>query len=302
MHAAFDVAKAWATVWLVAAAAVGQWIPISQQTGTPGISHVAFGATAVWVAALCALLITRAHLGVLSAVIAAALTVSAVALVVDYTNLAPSAVAAGVVVAGLIALSAVSKVTLWLARLPVPALPAAGQDTEVASEFTDTDMAVLETRSLRAVELSSGLRVYAAALVATAAAWTVDPKSYYLPIQIAIALCTALILLLRGRTMPERIQAYAMFAAAGSILFASAGKLILTSPTGWQQLAVVTGVAMMLAVFVIVAVVVAPRTLAPTMRRWVERLEMLAIVATIPLCVWVTGMFAALRGLTFGGG
>ncbi|EUA17484.1 transcriptional regulator, Fis family domain protein [Mycobacterium xenopi 3993] len=52
----------------------------------------------------------------------------------------------------------------------------------------------------------------AAVIVVTGAAVCVlDPHSYYRWLQIGIVACTVIILVLRGRTLSDRIQAYAMF-------------------------------------------------------------------------------------------
>ncbi|EUA09632.1 hypothetical protein I553_3716 [Mycobacterium xenopi 4042] len=43
----------------------------------------------------------------------------------------------------------------------------------------------------------------------------------------------------------------------------------------------------------------AARSLPETLSDWVQRLELAALAVVIPLCVWVTGAFAAIRDVTF---
>jgi type VII secretion integral membrane protein EccD len=299
-YRAFDAAAAWAVVWLAAVAAAGQWIPVGQRSGSPGLPHLAVAAVAVCVGALCALTITGAHLGVFSAVTAGAVVVAVVAVVAQYTHIASSAIAAGVLVAGLIGLSAMPRLTSWLAWISLPPRPLVGRDVEVASEITDAELAALQTRATRAARLRSALTVVAGGTMAAAAAWTPDTHSPYMRAEIAIVACTAVILVLRGRSMPDGAQAYALLAAAAVTIFASAGRLILARPTGWWPVVVVSVVAVATTVFVISTVVLSSQITAPTPPRWADRLEAVAIVIVVPLCVWVAGVFAVIRNTTFG--
>jgi type VII secretion integral membrane protein EccD len=299
-YRAFDAAAAWAVVWLAAIAAAGQWFPFAQQGGSPGLPHLAAAAVAVCVGAVCALVITGAHLGMFSAVVAGAGTVAVVAVVAQSTHVASSAIAAGVLVAGLIGLSAMPRLTMWLAWISLPPRPVIGRDVEVASEITDAELTALQTRATRAARLRSALTVVAGATMAAAAAWTLDTHSPYLRFEIAIVACTAVILVLRGRSMPDRAQAYALLAAAAFTVFGSAGRLILARPTGWWPVVVISIVAVATAVFVISTVMLSSQTTAPTAPSWADRLEAVAIVLVVPLCVWVAGVFAVIRDAAFG--
>jgi hypothetical protein len=53
-------------------------------------------------------------------------------------------------------------------------------------------------------------------------------------------------------------------------------------------------------VFVISTVVLSSQTTAPTAPSWADRLEAVAIVLVVPLCVWVAGVFAVIRDAAFG--
>jgi hypothetical protein len=299
-----DAAMAWAVVWLAGIAAAGQWIPVAPHTHSPGLPHLAAAAVAVCAGALCALLITRAHLGVFSAIAASAGVVASVAVVEQATNVATSAIAAGVEVVGLIALSAMPRVALELARISLLPVSGVGRNTYATSEFTDATLVTLQTRIRRAMTLRSALTPVAAGTVAVAAAWTVDPHSRHVPVEIGIVACTVLILLLRGRTVADRAQAYAMSAGAAVTTFTPAARLILAWPTGWRPLLVMSVVAVALAIFVISAVVVSPRsatsTLLPAAQRLAGQAQAIATVFGIMLCVWVTGVFGFIRNVTIG--
>ncbi len=295
-----DAASAWTVVWLAAAAAVGQWSPVSGQAHSPGLLNLAFAAAGVCAAAVCALMITRAHLGVFSAIAAGAGLVATVAVVLRLTNLPQSALAAGLLITGLIALSAMPRLVLLLARISPRRLLVIGENIGAAREFTDGILVRLQERARRAAQLRSALTMLTAGVVAAAAAWTLDPDSNLLPVEIGIVTCTVLILTLRARTMTDRTHAYAMFAAAAATIFVSAGRLILAWPTGWRPAVVVGVVALTTATWVICAVVVPERSITLVLLHWAERLEEAGIVLVIPLCVWVSGTFAVIRNVAIG--
>lgn len=298
-YRARDAATAWSVVWMAAVACLAQVVPVSQRTELPGLAHLLVAAVAVGAAALCALWITGSHPAAYSAVTATSAALAVVCAVQQYTNLPPSSVAAGTLALGLVALSAVPRAALSLARISLPQVPAPGQNVEVAADISDMEMESLRVRARRAVQLTSGLMVAAVIVVTAAAVWALDPHSYYRWIQIGIVSCTVIILVLRGRTVADRTESYAMFTGAGVVIIASAARLLIAWPAGLRPLIVVLGVAALTAALVLAAVVVAPRSLSPTLSGWVQRLEVVALAVVIPLCVWVTGIFAVIRDVSF---
>jgi type VII secretion integral membrane protein EccD len=295
-----DAAAAWAAVWLVAAAAAGQWIPVSARAGSPGMPQLAVAAAGVCAAALCALIITDAHFGVFCAIAVAAGVVAVVAVVAQCTDLAASAIGAGVQIAGLVALSTMPRITVRLAQISLSPVPGARHGLDTAREFSDAVLVGLQARAGRAVQLRPALTVLTGGIVAAVAVWTLDPHSRYLGVEIPIVACSALILVLRGRTMTDLLQACALFTGAAVTVFASAGRLILTWPTGWRPVVVVCVVAAATAAWVIWAAAVSSRPAAPTPPGWVDRLEATSIALVIPLCAWVTGVFGFIRDVTSG--
>jgi hypothetical protein len=299
-----DAAMAWAVVWLGAIAAAGQWIPLSPRANSPGLPHLAPAALAVCVGALCALLVTRRHLGVFSAITVIAGVVAVVAVVAQYTSVATSAIAAGVEVVGLIALSAMPRVALELAQILQLPVARIGRKAYATMEFTDAALFALEARIARAATMQSVLTPVASGIVAVAAVWTLDPHSRYVPVEIGIVTCIVSILVFRGRTMADRRQAYATCVAAAVATFGSAARLIVAWPTGWRPLVVMSVLAVGLAVFVIGTVVVPRRPVGPMLlpiaQRLAQQIEAIAIVLAILLCVWVSGVFGLIRNVTFG--
>ncbi|MCZ0730703.1 type VII secretion integral membrane protein EccD [Mycolicibacterium iranicum] len=296
-----DASTAWAVVWLVAAAAVGQVVPVSERTVVPGVAHLLISAVGIGIAALCALLITRRHLAAYSSVIAMAAAAALTCVVVEYTDLAPSAIAAGAVLVGLIGLLQVPRTALGLARITLPPVLAPGQeDIEVGSGVDADELETLRLRAQRAVQLTSGLMVATVALVSVAAAVVFDPNSYYVRQMIGIVVCVVLVLVIRGRTMPNQIQAYAMFGGAVAVIVAVAARAVFAWPSGVAPIVVMVVVAAVTVGLSVIAIVVPGRSVNPRVSRWVQWLGNAALGVAFPLCFWVMGVYATLRDLSLG--
>lgn len=296
-----DAATAWSVIWLVAAAAIGQAVPVSERTHTPGAAHLLIAAVGVAAAAVYALLITRQHLATYSAITAAAMSLAAVCAVVEYTDMKPATVAAGALLVGLVGLLQVPRTALVLARITLPPVPAPGQeDLDVGAGVSFDELATLRTRSYRAVQLTSGLMVATVATVAVAAGWLLDPHSYYIKQMIAINVCVVLVLVIRGRTMPNRIQAFAMFTGAAAVIIAAATKMLAAAPDGTTPIVVMATVAAATTALVLIAIAVAPRSVNPRIGRWVQWLGNGAMGLAFPLCIWVMGIYAAIRDMSLG--
>lgn len=299
-YRADDAASAWAVLWVVSAAVGGQAIPVSQRTGAPGIAHLMVSLVGVGAAAMVALVITRKHLALITAVASLAAVGAAVCAVIAYTELAPSAIAAGVLVAGLLGLQLADKAALSLARISVPKVPAVGEKITVAAELSAAELASLRVRANRAVQMCSGFIVCAVIVIAAATVWTVDPRSYHAKVEVVIAILVAIILVTWGRTLSDGIQAFSMFAGAAVVILGCAFRLLIDHPRGWAPIVVLTVVCAALVALVLVAVVVTPRGINPIVGRAIEWLSFVALTMVYPLCAWITGVFAVLRDLKIG--
>jgi len=299
-YQADDAAAAWAVLWVVSAAVVGQVIPVSQRTSAPGVAHLMVSLVGVGAAAVCALAITRKHLAAISAVASLCAALAVVCAVIEYTGLAPSAIAAGVLIAGLTGLQLAPKAARSLARISLPKVPADGETINVDAELSATELETLRVRARRAVQMSSGLIICAVAITAAATVWTMDPRSYHAKAELGIAICVAIVLVTWGRTMSNAIQAFSMFAGAAVVILGCGYRLLVARPSGWQPIAVLTVVAAVIVALVLIAVVVTPRGVNPIVGRAVEWLSVVALTVVYPLCAWVTGVFAVLRDLRIG--
>jgi type VII secretion integral membrane protein EccD len=295
-----DAAAAWAVLWVASAAVVGQAIPVSQRTAAPGLAHLMVSLVGAGVAAVCALVITRKHLGVISAAASLAAVLAVVCGVAEYTELAPSAIAAGVLIAGLTGLQLAPTAALSLARISLPKVPADGQTIPVDAAMSATEIESLRMRARRAVQMSSGFIVSAVVITAASTIWAMDPQSYHAKAELGMAICVAVVLVTWGRTMSNGIQAFSMFAGATAVILGCACRVLIADPTGWQPIVVLTVVAAAMVGLVLVAVVVTPRGVNPIVGRAVEWSAVVALTVVYPLCAWVTGIFGVLRDLRLG--
>lgn len=296
-----DAATAWTVVWVASAAVVGQVIPISERTASPGLPHVMVSAVGVVVGAVCALLLTRRHLAVVTALSTVTAIVAVICAVAEYTNLRPSSIAAGVLIAGLIGLQNASGFAAGLARITLPRVPADGETTiDVGGEIAEGELQTVRLRSQRAVQMTTGLVVASALTTAAAAVWTMDPHSYHDQIEVVIVSCVAIVLVTWGRTMSNALQAFSMLAGAAVVIVGSAARLLLDWHDGWKPVAVLAVVVGSIVVLVTVAVVVTPRGVNPRVARLVAVFGWMALITVYPLAAWVTGIFAVLRDLRIG--
>lgn len=295
-----DAATAWTVLSIASATVIGQAIPVSQRTHIPGLSHVMVSAIAVAAAAICTLVITRRHLTAITAVITIAAQTAVVCAIGDYTRLQPSAIAAAALIVGLIGMQIAPTVAASLARIALPKVPAEGESIEIGGEISVTELHTVHIRARRAVDMTTGLIVAFAAIIAAATVWTMNPHSYHWKVELIIVGCVAIVLTTWGRTLSNSVQAYAQFTAAVIVVLGASTRMLLAWPTGWAPIAVMTTVAAVTVALVVAAVVVAPRGVSPLVNGTVEIIGLLALVAAYPLSAWVTGIFGLLRDLKIG--
>ena len=110
---------------------------------------------------------------------------------------------------------------------------------------------------------------------------------------------TVIVLVLTGRMLPDRRLSYAMFAGAGVVLAISVARLLIGWPSGAAPAVVLLAAAALVAAAVLGALVVVRRSIPETVTNWIDRLRLIALAAAIPLCVWATGLFGAIRDIPF---
>lgn len=234
------------------------------------------------------------------------LAVGAAGALVAATSRTPAhAVGAGAVLVGLLLLTAAPRIAVWAARIPVPPVPAPGEDVEAGDlEDIDHDVSgrargplptpdVLRHRFLTSRSWLTGL-LAAAGAVCTAGSLTSlagdgDATRWSAP----LALVLIVVLVLRGLGYADRVHTAVLL---GSALALTAGVLVGAGVTVASPVGVVVPAAVAVAAAVVVAVSVLPHVdLSPGALRAVGVVEAVALCAIVPLAVGAMEIYSLVR-------
>ncbi|MET9488707.1 type VII secretion integral membrane protein EccD [Nocardia sp. NPDC006630] len=265
-----------------------------------GWANLLLGAVLAGATAILAWRVSGVGLGLFIGATTLAVYLVPAALVGLLTHLPSKAIGAGAAALGLAGLSLAPRLSMLLARLPLPPVPAPGTPIDPTEDDPDDHRALpsldaLRTKSERARRYLAGL-VAATTLVAGAGALTAtDPHadSTYWP-GLALAVVCAVVLMFRSRTYAGAEQAVILIAGGAAML------LILLGGAAFlvDQPLAVFGAALILLVAALVLGIIVPRQQAtPPLRRAVELLEYAFVAAVVPLVFWVTGLYSLVRGL-----
>ncbi|WKD56888.1 hypothetical protein CAPI_01570 [Corynebacterium capitovis DSM 44611] len=275
---------------LTAAAACGAWVagPPSAwiDARDPALGALAAAGTlAVGTLAGCVLSLAYDSLAAASFTVSLGLLLAAATRAGGFlpSSSSPAAVA---VLTGLIVVAAAPGIATRAAGLRVPRIPTAGEELST----TDGYLADAETRSRRARVLLTGINFGAAAIMIPALLSLARSGNAW---AIVLSLCVAGALVLHGARHHDTGPRLALTAIA------------LTGVLSCGVVAAVSSSTAALVVALIVCAVTATTVLwasripelEPTTVVWLERLETVAIIASLPVVVHVAGGFALIRGM-----
>ncbi|MGL6233782.1 MAG: type VII secretion integral membrane protein EccD [Segniliparus sp.] len=280
----------------------------------------AIGLSAIWAACAVSFVIAiiSSRISISGTVLHTALATLTLLVGVAYADMdifhhGPQVVGAALVCAAIFIISAGSKLTIALAKLPLPPVPTAGQ--AVDAEEIDLHPSVegigaigamalpnakdLEQRAKASNNYLTGL-VIASSLIAIGGALAAARPTADYPWQgIVLGLIVSIVLVLRGRSFTDLVQASVMI-SAGFILFVA---LVYSGGRGTLEhqpwIALALGVALILfsIAFLIIGVVVPNQTYSPVMRRAGEVFEYVLIAIIFPLVFWIMGLYSAVRNV-----
>ncbi|MFV9632757.1 type VII secretion integral membrane protein EccD [Mycobacterium neumannii] len=298
------------------AGAVALAVPLPRGVDSLGAPQIA-GASAV------VLLLTlatrggprrRAELGSFLAVASIAATGAAVAFGYGWQHWVPT----GAIAFGLIVVTNAAKLTVAVARIALPPIPAPGETVSndelldpVATSHSDEESptwqaiiasvpesaARLHERSQLARRLLIGF-VAAGALVLSVGAIAVVTQGHFFVHSMIVAGLTAVICGFRSRLYAERWCAWALLTATVAIPTGVMDRLCLWYPDrAWLVLAIyaLAGIVALAAVGATASV----RRISPVTKRILELLDGAAIAAVIPMLLWIAGVYDLLRNLRF---
>ncbi|QUR69590.1 type VII secretion integral membrane protein EccD [Mycobacterium spongiae] len=262
--------------------------------GGPGVPNVLLAAMSAAVASVLALRATGCGVVTLTATACAALVIAVATLSAAITSIRWPVVGSLTAVVSLGLLEASPRMAIVLAGLSPHRAPAPGHfDADPAPATT-----ALATRAIRADQwLTSLLAAFSssAAIAATsAAAATRGTDAQRLGGVLLVAL-TGVLLLLRARRDVDPTKAL-MFTLGGIITGTTALALTATALPEHGPW-IVAATAMLAAAAAYLSLVAPTRSLSPVIRRRLEQLECLALIAMAPLTCWICDIFSTVRGL-----
>lgn len=301
----------------VLAGAVGLAVPLPRGVDSLGAPQLA-GAAAV------VLLLTlatrggprkRAELASFLAVASIAVAGAAIAFGYGWQYWVPT----GTIAFGLIIVTNAAKLTVAVARIALPPIPAPGETVaneelldpvaypEVAEEESATWQAIiasvpdsaarLSERSVLARKLLIGFLTAGAIVLASGAIAVVVQGHFFVHSMIVAGLVTA-ICGFRSRLYAERWCAWALLAAVVAIPTGVMVRLCLWYPdTAWLVLSIYAALAIV-TLIIVGATREVPRV-SPVTKRILELLDGASIAAVIPLLLWIASVYDVLRNLRF---
>lgn len=226
-----------------------------------------------------------------------AIAAGLVGLLTSQPSKAIGAVAAAL---GLGALSLAPRISMMLARLPLPPVPTPGTPIDPTEDDPDDHRAlptmdVLQTKSERARMYLTGLVSATVLVTVVGALAATDPRAHnpYWP-GIALALVCAVVLAFRSRTYVGAELAVALIAGGAAIA------LIMMVGAAYalgQPLAIFAAAMVLLVAALVLGTIVPHQTATPPMRRAVELLEYGFVAAVLPLVFWVAELYTLVRSL-----
>jgi type VII secretion integral membrane protein EccD len=255
---------------------------------------VLLACTFVLVMAVAALLVLGSGVTVFVAAASAALLGLGTALFGTLVAHPAAGIAAGTAAVALALLSALPRLTIQLARLPLPQVPGGAQDLKEDIDFPD--YTAIERRAGLAHAYLTGMIIGCGVAAAVCTLVMAADGGVF---GVIMAVVVTLVLLLRARTYANGTQAIALLvtgmAAAGGLVvlwMLRADKLQL-------QLWNFGGLLLLAAAALILGVVFPTRRFSPVLRRAVDVTEALLIVSVLPLALGVMDLYATFRYLRF---
>lgn len=208
-------------------------------------------------------------------------------------------VAAGAAAVGLAGISILPRMTMQLAKLPLPHVPGNAEDLKEDSGFPDYKM--IERRAGLAHQYMTGLIIGCGVTAAIGAVIASTASNIFGPI---LAVVVAAVLMLRGRNYVNGSQALALLlsgllAALGLTVGLLLPEELLTvgTTTLWKLMVVFPALLVIGILAVIFGVVFPNRRFSPVQRRSVDLLEAVLIASVLPLALGVMDLYMTIRDL-----
>jgi type VII secretion integral membrane protein EccD len=251
-----------------------------------------------------------------TAVAATAVTVAAIAFGYGWQHWVP----AGAIVFGLFTVTNAAKLTVAVARISLPPIPAPGETVEheelldpvtgrEANDEKETttwqaiiasvpDSAVrLNERSKLAQQLLIGF-VLSGTLVLATGVIAVVVRGHFFIHSLVVAGLVTVACAFRSRLYAERWCAWALLTAVVAIPMGVAAKLSIWYPQSTWLFLTIYLAASLIAVAV-VAATIGVRRVSPVMKRTLELFDGALVAAILPMLLWITSVYDIVRNIRF---
>lgn len=256
----------------------------------------------------------RAEVAAFLAILATATTFAAVAFGYGWQAWVP----AGAIAFGLIVVTNAAKLTVAVARIALPPIPAPGEtvsndelldpvSTTDTSEESETWQAIIASVPDSAARLTERSRLAkrlligfltAGAVILAAGSIAVVVQGHFFVHSLVVAGLVTVVCGFRSRLYAERWCAWALMAAAVAIPTGVMVRLSLWYPDrAWLVLASYTAAA--LVGIILIGATDGVRRVSPVTKRILELFDGAAIAAVIPMLLWIAGVYDLLRNLRF---
>jgi type VII secretion integral membrane protein EccD len=307
-----------ATAFPLIVVAVALAIPRPRGTDALGPPQLAGAAAAV----LLLTLVTRGgprrrtELASFAAVTAIAVTAAAIAFGYGWNNWVPS----GAIVFGLFTVTNAAKLTVIVARIALPPIPAPGETVEheellepVASDEPSEDtetrtwqaiIASVPRSSVRLTERSNLAKrlligfVMAGTLILVVGVIAVLVRGHFFVHSLVVAGLVTTMCAFRSRLYAERWCAWSLLAATVAIPIGVTARLSLWYPhSAWLFLTVCF--ATMLVALAVIGAAAEIRRITPVMKRILEVFDGAIVAAILPMLLWISGVYDTVRNIRF---
>ena len=184
-------------------------------------------------------------------------------------------------------------VASWIGRLPFPELPNRAED--ILKDKTMPKRADVFSAVVRAGEVLTGLLLAAALTSIVAITYLMATARSTAGVLLVVAAVAAL--LLRARLLPTPQQRVPLLVAGLGGLAVLGGTAVVTGDSASSGLTVLAAAAVVAGIALTAGLVFARRAPTPYLGRAADILDVLAIMALIPLACAVIGIFESIRGM-----
>lgn len=259
--------------------------------GTVGSPNLLLASTLVLVLAAASIMVIGAGITTFVAAATAAALGAIAFLVATLIEHPEHGIAAGAATVAIGGISLLPRLTIQLARLPLPQVPGSAEDLREDTGFPD--YAAIERRAGLAHEYMTGMIIGCGAVASIGAMVAATGGTF----GIILGSVVAAVLLLRARSYANGSQAIAllvggMVTATGLVV----GWMVQASPFT-LVLWVFGGLTVLAALALVLGVVFPTRRFSPVLRRSVEIAEAILIASVLPLALAVMDLYRTFRQL-----